>query len=80
MSAYKIVGRTTIDSMWERKLKVGLQAKKRVYTSEADFKRYAPKTAMRWRKFCKYDVKAYEMAGDEFWIEIEVPKGDVGNE
>jgi hypothetical protein len=71
--SFKIVGRYTERSRWHRG-KIGLQAKKRVYTSLADFERYAPDTAKRWTDFCDFDVEAYELIEDE-WVACQLPEG-----
>ena len=69
---FKLVARHTKNqSSWIRGIP-GRQAKKRVYTSEADFQRYAPETAERWKRFCGYQVEAYELVKDK-WESISVP-------
>ena len=63
---FKIVGKYTELSIFN-KGKLGLQAKKRVYTSLIDFEKYAPDTIMRWRNFCKFDVTIFELVKGK-WI------------
>ena len=68
--SFKILGRyAESQPRWARG-KVGTQAKKRVYTSLADFEKYAPETAQRWDEFCGYQVEAYELI-EEKWVEIQ---------
>lgn len=71
--AYKIVGRYSgREQRYAYHGKVGTQAKKAVYTSFSDFKKYAPKTIMRWIKYCDYDVEAYERIDDK-WVRTHMP-------
>jgi len=68
--SFKIVGRYKDNENYSFRAKVGQQAKKRVYISLANFEKYAPETASRWVKYCRYDVEAYELIEDK-WVEIE---------
>lgn len=73
MSAYKIVGVFTKDTQQWFHGKIGTQAKKRVYVSREDFRRYAPETANRWKKFIGLAVEAYEMVSGK-WVKCVLPK------
>jgi len=59
---------------WDRRSKEGLQAKKRVYVSRADFDRYGPELVDRWQRFNRYDVTAHALI-DSVWLQCELPGG-----
>jgi hypothetical protein len=67
---FKVVARYTDISNttgWMPRGKIGNQFKKRIYTSEEDFKKYGIKWLENWKQFC--DVSAYQLIDDK-WEEV----------
>lgn len=67
MSAFKLVGRHSERAPTWCSGKTGTVAKKRVYITEEDFNKYAPKTAKRFYAYNEYDVEFYRML-DGGWL------------
>jgi hypothetical protein len=66
---FKIVARYSSREKpsWAHQGKAGTQAKKHVYTSHEDYKKYGRKTARQWEgQRADYDVEHYELKKGEW--------------
>jgi hypothetical protein len=76
MAVFKIIGRYSgREPFWMHSRKAGIQARKTIYTSLADFQKHGTRTAERWMKYNKWDVEAYKLLDSGEWIKCGLPSG-----